>query len=332
MSARQPLKELHKYFTTTWNAMDNLLMINIQKRYTGPSIGVSLFDFIVKRSIAIKSENYLEDKRPICYTGMEEVTPQRKSRMVGGFPADWNFHQMRFVAEIHIRGKQRCLASVVTDRHLITAAHCLYDEPDLSDILLIIGDFDISTVVEVNHEVRSIHNLVIHPEFDDKRANNDIAVIGIDPPLHLGIDIKAVVLPPQDAKLPVGTMCTVWGWQEYPWTGYRNDTKYLLHRVDIPLLPKKQCRKFYLFVNKTKLCVGGLQGKDTCKGDSGGSLLVWINRYYVACGIVSAGKKCGKAGLPGIYADLSRYTEWVYEMTKNAACKPSIHSNETYPH
>ncbi|XP_023241457.1 anionic trypsin-2-like [Centruroides sculpturatus] len=276
-------------------------------------------------------EHYLNDKRPVCLTGMEETVNQRKTRMIGGFPAADRFDQMRFVAEIHIRGKQSCLASVITDRHLLTAAHCLYDEPDLCDIILIIGDFDISTTDELTHEVRFIEYLKLHPKFDEKRANNDIAVIGIDPPVHLGKDIKAAVLPPLDAKLPIGTMCTIWGWQDYPWTGYRNDAKYILHRVDIPLLPKKRCRKNYSFVNKTKLCAGGLKGKDVCKGESGGSLLVWINDYYVICGIVSAGIGCGWEDVPGIYADVSRYTEWIYENTKDAACKPSIHPNETYP-
>ncbi|XP_023242436.1 plasma kallikrein-like [Centruroides sculpturatus] len=205
-------------------------------------------------------EFYLKDKRPMCYPEMEEVINHRKARIVGGFTAEDRFDQMRFVAEIHTPKKRLCLATVVTEKHLITAAHCLYRLPHLSDILLIIGDFDISTTDEVTHEVRSINDLVIHPEFDGRRANNDIALIGIDPPVHLGKDIKAAVLPPVNAQLPIGTMCTIWGWQYYPWTGYRNDAKYILHRVDIPLVSKDQCRKYYYSVNKTKLCVGGRKG------------------------------------------------------------------------
>ncbi|XP_023213952.1 uncharacterized protein LOC111616826, partial [Centruroides sculpturatus] len=54
LSSRRPMKELHKYFSTTWDAIDNLLMTNVQKRYTGPAIGVALLDFVVKRNIAIK--------------------------------------------------------------------------------------------------------------------------------------------------------------------------------------------------------------------------------------------------------------------------------------
>ncbi|XP_023242434.1 uncharacterized protein LOC111640630 [Centruroides sculpturatus] len=71
-------------------------------------------------------EHYLKDKRPMCYPEMEEVINHRKARIVGGFTAEDRFDQMRFVAEIHTPKKRLCLATVVTEKHLITAAHCLY--------------------------------------------------------------------------------------------------------------------------------------------------------------------------------------------------------------
>ncbi|XP_067123148.1 uncharacterized protein [Centruroides vittatus] len=61
LSSRRPTRELHKYFSTTWDATDNLLMTNIQKRYTGPAIGVALLDFVVERNIAIKLWNAMLD-------------------------------------------------------------------------------------------------------------------------------------------------------------------------------------------------------------------------------------------------------------------------------
>ena len=57
------------------------------------------------------------------------------------------------------------------------------------------------------------------------------------------------------------------------------------------------------------LCAGGINGKDTCKGD-GGSPLVCPSKYdpntYVQAGIVAWGIGCGEDGIPGVYASVRR--------------------------
>jgi len=35
------------------------------------------------------------------------------------------------------------------------------------------------------------------------------------------------------------------------------------------------------------------------------------NKKWVAIGIVSAGKKCGEAGKPGVYTDVSSFIPWI---------------------
>merc|ERR1712066_400209 len=59
---------------------------------------------------------------------------------------------------------------------------------------------------------------------------------------------------------------------------------------------------------------GGVNGKDTCKGD-GGSPLVCPSQYdpntYIQAGIVAWGIGCGEDGTPGVYADVSQATCWI---------------------
>lgn len=62
------------------------------------------------------------------------------------------------------------------------------------------------------------------------------------------------------------------------------------------------------------MCAGGEPGKDTCRGD-GGSPLVCPSpqnpkRYYQA-GIVSWGIGCGETGIPGVYADVAKFRNWI---------------------
>merc|ERR1711988_1293582 len=67
------------------------------------------------------------------------------------------------------------------------------------------------------------------------------------------------------------------------------------------------------------ICAGGVDGKDTCKGD-GGSPLVCQSKFdptsYVQAGIVAWGIGCGEDNTPGVYASVSKGVCWIdYAMT-----------------
>merc|ERR1712165_52218 len=92
--------------------------------------------------------------------------------------------------------------------------------------------------------------------------------------------------------------------------------------VDLPVVDTAACQDS---LRKTRLggkfklhdsfvCAGGVDGKDTCKGD-GGSPLVCPSKYdpytYVQAGIVAWGIGCGEDGTPGVYADVSQAVCWI---------------------
>lgn len=61
-----------------------------------------------------------------------------------------------------------------------------------------------------------------------------------------------------------------------------------------------------------RLCAGGDEGVDTCRGDSGGPLMLQIGQRWFAYGIVSHGpSKCGSKGLPGVYTNVSFFSVWI---------------------
>jgi hypothetical protein len=71
-------------------------------------------------------------------------------------------------------------------------------------------------------------------------------------------------------------------------------------------------KKFKL--DSSFVCAGGVDGKDTCKGD-GGSPLVCPSQSdpntYIQAGIVAWGIGCGEDGTPGVYADVSQASCWI---------------------
>lgn len=94
----------------------------------------------------------------------------------------------------------------------------------------------------------------------------------------------------------------------------------------MPVRGNAECENTYKQANVNlkhgQMCAGGEKGKDSCRGDSGGPLMVSyadekneINWYIV--GVVSFGPSpCGMEGWPGVYTRVSNYGKWIVEKLK----------------
>ncbi|CAG7684043.1 unnamed protein product [Allacma fusca] len=67
------------------------------------------------------------------------------------------------------------------------------------------------------------------------------------------------------------------------------------------------------------VCAGHeLGGKDTCRGDTGGPLILNdIKDGRTVIGISSWGLGCGNPGFPGVYTNVGFYTDWIEENMKD---------------
>ena len=90
--------------------------------------------------------------------------------------------------------------------------------------------------------------------------------------------------------------------------------------MQLPVLKQLQCNVFNF--QRSQLCAGGEQGKDSCRGDSGGGLFTHqegqngdITPWYLI-GITSFGSKdCGN-GRPGVYTRVSSFIPWIVNNLK----------------
>ncbi|KAL1464067.1 hypothetical protein WDU94_003750 [Cyamophila willieti] len=82
-------------------------------------------------------------------------------------------------------------------------------------------------------------------------------------------------------------------------------------------MSNQECRQFPGFEPKLSgnmMCAGYPEGgKDSCQGDSGGSLLT-----EDLDGIVSWGIGCARSNSPGVYTRVNHYMEWLQQNTKDA--------------
>lgn len=77
--------------------------------------------------------------------------------------------------------------------------------------------------------------------------------------------------------------------------------------MDLICLDDEKCR---IRDELSRLCVGGETGKDSCDGDSGGSLARRTKDGWVLEGIVSYGVGCGD-GKPAVYTRVRTFINWI---------------------
>lgn len=72
------------------------------------------------------------------------------------------------------------------------------------------------------------------------------------------------------------------------------------------------------------LCAGySYGGKDSCSGDSGGPLMVFIDEQWVHAGVVSWGYGCAQSGYYGVYARTTQAINFIKQYVPDASFAPS---------
>ncbi|XP_017490764.1 PREDICTED: trypsin eta-like, partial [Rhagoletis zephyria] len=204
-----------------------------------------------------------------------------------------------------------CGGAVISETLVVTAAQCTlntavlplaYRNPD--DFTLVMGS---SFLQEKNAYVLQydVEAVLPFPAFNSTSLENDIALLlikGYIPwewPTVRPISLRTTAVEPN-------TTCRIGGWGKL--SRQQRDMSDVLLSAPIPTISYANCSKNYGFIPEGMLCAGYAQGGvDACEGNAGGPL----ECSGQLAGIVSWGIGCGYAGYPGVYTNVSYYSQWI---------------------
>ncbi len=249
--------------------------------------------------------------------GIDQVD---KHFIIGGEPvfqqavAPW-IVALVYNSDAELVQRQFCGGSVIADRWVLTAAHCLFDRRgdllQLSDLNVATNAADLgaSNVPEL-----LITNMIVHPDYVHNAANphSDIALLE----LATSSGVEPITLSTKSSDKLVGLQATIMGWGAVD-NDDPSQPKFpiQLHSVDVPVVSLGVCNapvsyNGALYANQ--LCAGLEEGgRDSCVGDSGGPMIVNYEGQVQQVGIVSFGFGCALPNFYGVYTDIPYFIGWI---------------------
>merc|ERR1712048_803282 len=230
-----------------------------------------------------------------------------------------------FIVHLHFNGNAACGGTIITNHHILTAAHCCVNMKSVKMGFGSINKREPKFTLEATRQDWIIH----HKYFDDSDGsdrNFDICIIKTKVDIfeyseEFCKDCVTRACLPSHAAEP-GKNCWIAGWGALEFEG---STPNELQESGINIMSKNYCHaNSYLreqHVMLDEICAGlpdldgdGFTdgGVDACQGDSGGPLICDQQGRAVLTGLTSWGAGgCAKEGNPGIYGDISFYINWI---------------------
>ncbi|XP_030071968.1 mannan-binding lectin serine protease 1 isoform X2 [Microcaecilia unicolor] len=262
--------------------------------------------------------------QPVC--GTPRFTRSVLARIAGGGFAKRGISP--WIAMLAQNGRPFCGGSLIGNKWIVTAAHCLHPQLNIEDPIFHPDDiFHSSTFKIILGKHRTIQrddteqtfqakSILLHPLYNASTFQFDVGLLELPEKAILNDYVIPVCLP--DTTPQKGDYVVVSGWGKQ----FLGRSPNALLEIEIPVVDHELCRQTYADLGRQvtadMVCAGEKEGgKDACSGDSGGPMVTLngMRKHWFLAGIVSWGVGCGDSDRYGVYSNVLKSLTWIKDTT-----------------
>jgi trypsin len=190
-----------------------------------------------------------------------------RERIVGGNVITYD--EAPTIASIQVRGYHFCGGTMLSQRYVLTAAHCT-QYFRAHEFTVQIG----SDVLFQGGRMINVTRIYRHPSYDRLLVDYDFSILYLESIQNFPSNVRFAKLPslPSDG-IAVGDQMYIIGWGQ---TLVASDNHTLLRRAIVPIIDMPTCKKNYAWavITLRMVCAGYAAGKiDSCDGKM--SFMTW---------------------------------------------------------
>ncbi|XP_059468800.1 brachyurin-like [Neocloeon triangulifer] len=264
----------------------------------------------------VQVKNWVRASKPVLKK-YEEPKPNRTSKAsISAFIINGRKAKAKeFPSQVAIvmDSENFCGGSLITEYHVLTAAHCI--EP--------FSKFEVR-LGALNREKGEDHifteDAIYHEKYDPKELNNDIGILYLPKTVKFTSAVKKTAIATMSQTnrlLQKGMQIIATGWGKD--SDRSESIVSILKTSNLRVLNGMDCILTYgraSFNASSKICAIGINGGSTCQGDSGGPISVKENNVMFQVGIISFGSTLGcEARQPEVITKVASYRSWIITNT-----------------
>ncbi|KAK8773297.1 hypothetical protein V5799_012158 [Amblyomma americanum] len=212
-----------------------------------------------------------------------------------------------------------CGGSIITSRHILTAAHCVIKGGKKGRVQVRYGSIDRRRGKKVD-----VKKVKPHPSYKTRPLAYDIAVLTVKKPIKFSFQVRPVCLPETIMEV-VTKDAVVSGWGVHKGRATIDNLRYTTLKVQ----PNGMCKSYKANFNPYTMLCAFKRGTGPCTGDSGGPLATKMNNgRFVQVGIVSMGGANNCGSQPNVYTRVDVLMPWIQEEINSPRFYEEISSDE----